>query len=444
MLPLAHDDRLGGVRGVHEGIVVGRPLPRRDGVRLGTDGAQGPVLRGVAGRQQLPGRRVARVQCHPGLQVLRGFGRLTGSQPCLGMEQYIRTAGGLRRQQADRARGIACGQRDLGHQQPRQTHPGSVGARECRKACCQLASLCRVAQLEAGQRGAVQRAGLAGDFLRVVRLLRLPPQVGDGAQGSQQGGRADQQHIAGIGIGKQLAVFGDGQHEGRLDRDEQQHEIQRTQVIQRVVTLGRQTLYVGTHGIEVLAQRQLPRGVLLGFDVAAVSCQRHLAVDDNVAPFRQMHHHVGLVALACLLYYVWFFLQFGISGEQLTTGLQQIGRYLARMFVWHDFWNWPFGYYFTQIGVTLAIVFAGTLTATVLALLLCAGWNNTAYYPSVADLQSSLTIGNSCSSPFTLEVMSYVSILVPFVLGYIFYAWRALDLRKISGEEMQEKDTHAY
>ncbi|EOG8941672.1 phosphonate ABC transporter, permease protein PhnE [Klebsiella pneumoniae] len=80
--------------------------------------------------------------------------------------------------------------------------------------------------------------------------------------------------------------------------------------------------------------------------------------------------YVGLVALACVLYYVWFFLQFGISGEQLTTGLQQIGRYLARMFVWQDFWNWPFGYYFTQIGVTLAIVFAGTLTATVLALLL--------------------------------------------------------------------------
>ena len=80
--------------------------------------------------------------------------------------------------------------------------------------------------------------------------------------------------------------------------------------------------------------------------------------------------YVGLVALACVLYYVWFFLQFGISGEQLTTGLQQIGRYLARMFVWHDFWNWPFGYYFTQIGITLAIVFAGTLTATVLALLL--------------------------------------------------------------------------
>ena len=96
--------------------------------------------------------------------------------------------------------------------------------------------------------------------------------------------------------------------------------------------------------------------------------------------------------------------------------------------------TWKKGIWFSGAGTGL----------TVLALLLCAGWNNTAYYPSVADLQSSLTIGNSCSSPFTLEVMSYVSILVPFVLGYIFYAWRALDLRKISGEEMQEKDTHAY
>ena len=91
------------------------------------------------------------------------------------------------------------------------------------------------------------------------------------------------------------------------------------------------------------------------------------------------------------------------------------------------------------------IWFAGTGTVlTVLALLLCAGWNNTAYYPSLTDLQSSLTIQNSCSSPFTLKVMSYVSILVPFVLAYIFYAWRALDLHKIDAEEMEEKDTHAY
>ena len=80
---------------------------------------------------------------------------------------------------------------------------------------------------------------------------------------------------------------------------------------------------------------------------------------------------------------------------------------------------------------------------TVLALLLLAGWNNTAYYPSTADLQSSLTLANSCSSEFTLRTMFYVSLLVPFVLAYIFYAWRAIDKKKITKEEIQGDD-HAY
>ncbi|MDR1332649.1 MAG: cytochrome d ubiquinol oxidase subunit II [Tannerella sp.] len=87
------------------------------------------------------------------------------------------------------------------------------------------------------------------------------------------------------------------------------------------------------------------------------------------------------------------------------------------------------------------IWFAGTGTVlTVLALLLVAGWNGTAYYPSVADLQSSLTIENSSSSLFTLKAMSVVSLLIPFVLVYIFFAWRALDLRKIDRTEMEESD----
>lgn len=80
---------------------------------------------------------------------------------------------------------------------------------------------------------------------------------------------------------------------------------------------------------------------------------------------------------------------------------------------------------------------------TVWALLLVAGYNNTAYYPSTADLQSSLTLQNSCSSPFTLEVMAYVSLLVPFVLAYIFYAWRSIDSRPIDAEEMRG-DEHQY
>ena len=79
----------------------------------------------------------------------------------------------------------------------------------------------------------------------------------------------------------------------------------------------------------------------------------------------------------------------------------------------------------------------------VLALLLVAGYNNTAYYPSTADLQSSLTLANSCSSEFTLRTMFYVSLLVPFVLAYIVYAWRAIDKKKITKDEIQGDD-HAY
>ena len=79
---------------------------------------------------------------------------------------------------------------------------------------------------------------------------------------------------------------------------------------------------------------------------------------------------------------------------------------------------------------------------TVLALLLCAGWNNTAFYPSNADLQSSLTIVNSCSSEFTLQVMSVVSILVPFVLAYIIYAWYSIDKKKLDKEELTTDEAY--
>lgn len=91
---------------------------------------------------------------------------------------------------------------------------------------------------------------------------------------------------------------------------------------------------------------------------------------------------------------------------------------------------WGIGKTYLNPSYREGIWFSGTGTVlTVLALLLCAGWNHTAYYPSISDLQSSLTLQNSCSSPFTLKVMSYVSILIPFVLAYIFYAWRAIDLK---------------
>lgn len=85
---------------------------------------------------------------------------------------------------------------------------------------------------------------------------------------------------------------------------------------------------------------------------------------------------------------------------------------------------------------------AGTVF-TVLALLLCAGLNHTAYYPSLADPQSSLCLANSCSSEFTLSTMAAVSLIIPFVLAYIVYAWRAIDLTGITRNEMQGKG-HKY
>ena len=88
---------------------------------------------------------------------------------------------------------------------------------------------------------------------------------------------------------------------------------------------------------------------------------------------------------------------------------------------------WP-----TGVGVVLVV----------LSLLLCAGWNDTAYYPSTADLQSSLTIQNSCSSEFTLSTMAIVSILIPFVLAYIVYAWWSIDKEKLDIQEIT--DDHAY
>ena len=97
------------------------------------------------------------------------------------------------------------------------------------------------------------------------------------------------------------------------------------------------------------------------------------------------------------------------------------------------------GIWYEGIGVVL----------TALALFLIAGWNNTSYYPAYSPempeiINNSLNIRNSSSSPFTLKTMSFVSLLIPFVLAYIIYAWRALDLHKITRKEMEDPHGHNY
>jgi cytochrome d ubiquinol oxidase subunit II len=94
---------------------------------------------------------------------------------------------------------------------------------------------------------------------------------------------------------------------------------------------------------------------------------------------------------------------------------------------------------------TKGIWFAGLGTVlAVLSLLLILGYNNTAFYPSVSDLQSSLTIRNSSSSLFTLKVMSVVSLFIPVVLAYIFYAWRMMDKKQIDVNELNNNHNPQY
>ena len=98
-----------------------------------------------------------------------------------------------------------------------------------------------------------------------------------------------------------------------------------------------------------------------------------------------------------------------------------------------------FGQHFTR-----GIWFSGIGTVlVVLSLFFIAGYNHTPYYPSAVDMPSSLTIYNSSSSLFTLQTMSVVSLLIPFVLAYIFYVWRAMDKKPITEQELKS-DEHKY
>ncbi len=86
---------------------------------------------------------------------------------------------------------------------------------------------------------------------------------------------------------------------------------------------------------------------------------------------------------------------------------------------------------------------AGTII-TVFTIFMIAGFNNTAFYPSYHDIQSSITIVNSSSSHYTLATMGYVSLMLPIVAGYIWLTWRAINKHKITKEEINSKDTHSY
>ena len=161
----------------------------------------------------------------------------------------------------------------------------------------------------------------------------------------------------------------------------------------------------------------------IAFVVLFVVYLVHLLIKDGYAytdngtiiiePYKYLHNFLDM----------WYLLIILLIGVVLV--LFSVGRSFTDK-------NWIWGIWPAGIGVVMVV----------LALLLCAGWNNTAYYPSTADLQSSLTIQNSCSSEFTLTAMAIVSILIPFVLAYIWHAWWSIDKKKLDIEEIT--NDHAY
>ena len=134
----------------------------------------------------------------------------------------------------------------------------------------------------------------------------------------------------------------------------------------------------------------------------------------SMEPYKYFHNLIGMIPVAVI-----FLL--GVVGVLYGVVRTLVSKTYVRGI-------WPAG-----IGTVLAV----------LALFLLAGYHNTAYYPSITHLQSSLTLQNSCSSYFTLSVMAVVSLLIPFVLAYIVYAWYSIDKKSITKENLS-KEEHKY
>ena len=174
-------------------------------------------------------------------------------------------------------------------------------------------------------------------------------------------------------------------------------------------------------------------GAAVPFVVLFVAYLVHLLLKDgyayddagiiSIVPYKYLTNFIDLWYLTIILLVGVVLVLYGI----ITEILRGSKFFTAHASLFPLSGIWPAG-----IGVVLVV----------LPLLLMSAWNHTAYYPSTADLQSSLTIVNSCSSEFTLRTMFYVSLLIPFVLAYIAYAWYSLDKKKLDKEEIA--DGHAY
>lgn len=220
-----------------------------------------------------------------------------------------------------------------------------------------------------------------------------------------------------------------------------------------------------THGFEaVFNWKNLVLGVAVLFLARSLACLYMLNNISQDADFRLVLRRRLLISAGIfVIFFLWFlallFTATGYTAMQTETGLTHISAtpYKYALNYIELWWalaalligvvmvlygiirsvftkkDWNKGIWWGGIGVIMVV----------LSLFWAVGYNNTAYLPSLTDPASSLSIRNSSSSEFTLKVMSYVSIIVPFVLAYIVYVWRSMDRRKLTPEEM-ESSTHKY
>ena len=211
------------------------------------------------------------------------------------------------------------------------------------------------------------------------------------------------------------------------------------------------------HGLEAVAEW---RNVLLGAAVAllamTLACQYFMNNIDDETILRRAQSRMRLFGVLFVVCFVAWLLALLLADGRAADAAGTISvepyKYLRNLLempyvtvvlllgVVSVLWSIRLGW----CGSRRAVWFGGAGTVlTVLSLLLLAGWNGTAYYPSLTDMQSSLTISNSSSSLFTLRTMAWVSLFVPFVAAYIWYAWRAMNRRPITREEIRGDD-HQY
>lgn len=215
-----------------------------------------------------------------------------------------------------------------------------------------------------------------------------------------------------------------------------------------------------THGLEAIADwRCLVLGVAVFFLSRTQASLYFLSAIGHDEDFRRSQRRSVLVNGAIFVVFFLLFLFLLLTADGVQTENDGSLRWVSNKYLWNFIEMWPVAIVFL-LGVVAVLTgvigsavlprfkggiwYSGIGTVLVVVALLCvAGYNSTAYYPSLTDVASSLTIRNSSSSLFTLKVMSWVSIITPFVIAYIAYVWAKMNSKPITPEEMKA-ESHKY